>query len=329
MKRFWVSCLIVTCCIISLCATVWAISPSEKQQLDNFKVSTLKGLRSVAVTVKIIRDNDKTLELLNEYALQKDVEFILRDAGIEITAPTPEAGIYVVIVKVAATGRDNMYFAMHIQSSLSQIVQLTRDQSIKTEAQTWPAISQARFGVAPITVAKSTVEKTAKEQAANFVDDWKAANPKTKIEQQSTSLVWGEEVNGLQAAVEFVPESPSYKSGEKVGARFHIKNVSFLPINKFEKLGQHTNINLTVTDEQGNEVKRNIPIGWQESRPDYSYRIEPDKEYVLNCPGTDILAHIPNAVTERSVVTFKLDFDRKIILETGKRSIIIEPNNQP
>jgi hypothetical protein len=171
-------CLIIIICIISLCATVWAISPSEKQQIDNFKVSTLKGLRSAAVTVKIIRDNDKTLELLNEFAIQKEVEFILRDAGIEITAPTPEAGIYVVIIKVAATGRDNMYFAMHIQSSLSQIVQLTRDPTIKTEAQTWPATSQARFGVAPITIAKSTVEKTAKEQATNFVDDWKSANPK-------------------------------------------------------------------------------------------------------------------------------------------------------
>ena len=34
----------------------WAISPSEKQQLDNFKVSTLKGLPGVAVSVKIVRD---------------------------------------------------------------------------------------------------------------------------------------------------------------------------------------------------------------------------------------------------------------------------------
>jgi hypothetical protein len=55
---------------------------------------------------------------------------------------------------------------------------LTRDPNIKTEAQTWPAISQARFGIAPITIAKSTIEKTVKDQAANFVDDWKAANPK-------------------------------------------------------------------------------------------------------------------------------------------------------
>ena len=173
--------LIRYCCITllpGLAGIVLAVSPSEKQQVDNFKVSTLKGLRSAAVTVKIMRDYDKTLELLNEVALQKEVEFILRNAGIEITGPTPEAGLYVVIVKVAATGRDNMYFAMHVQSSLSQIVQLTRDPNIKTEAQTWPAISQARFGIAPITIAKSTIEKTVKEQAANFVDDWKAANPK-------------------------------------------------------------------------------------------------------------------------------------------------------
>ena len=57
---------------------------------------------------------------------------------------------------------------MHVQSSLLQIVQLTRDPTIKTEAQTWPAISQARFGIAPITIAKSTIEKTVKEQADRF-----------------------------------------------------------------------------------------------------------------------------------------------------------------
>ena len=171
--------LILAACIVSLCATAWAISLSERQQLDKFNISTLNGLRGVAVTVKIIRDKDETLSLLNEVAIQKDVEFILRDAGIRITGPAPEAGLYVVIVKVAATGRDNMYFAMHVQSSLSQIVQLTRDPAIKTEAQTWPAISQARFGVAPVTVAKTTIEKTVKEQAQNFVDDWKSANPKS------------------------------------------------------------------------------------------------------------------------------------------------------
>ena len=169
------------CCAAALIAFTGfalAVSSSERQQVNNFKVSTLKGLNSAAVTVKIIRDNDKTLELLNEVALQKEVEFILRNAGIEITGPTPDAGLYVVIIKVTATGRDNMYFAMHVQSSLSQIVQLVRDPSIKTEAQTWPAISQARFGVAPITIAKSTIEKTVKDQAENFVEDWKAANTK-------------------------------------------------------------------------------------------------------------------------------------------------------
>lgn len=170
--------LMASGCVGLLAAAVCAVSPSEKQQVDNFKVSTLKGLHSAAVTVKIIRGNEETLKLLNEVVIQKEVEFILRNAGIEISGPTPEAGLYLVVVKVTATGRDNMYFAMHVQSSLSQIVQLTRDPNIKTEAQTWPAISQARFGVAPITVAKSTVEKTVKDQAENFVEDWKAANPK-------------------------------------------------------------------------------------------------------------------------------------------------------
>ena len=48
--------LVRYCCItvlLGLAGIVLAVSPSEKQQLDNFKVSTLKGLRGVAVSVRI------------------------------------------------------------------------------------------------------------------------------------------------------------------------------------------------------------------------------------------------------------------------------------
>jgi hypothetical protein len=38
--------------------------------------------------------------------------------------------------------------------------------------------------------------------------------------------VWGEPVNGLKAAVEFIPEMKSYAIGRQVSIRFHIQNVS-------------------------------------------------------------------------------------------------------
>jgi hypothetical protein len=173
--------LIRYCCItvlLGLAGIVLAVSPSEKQQLDNFKISTLKGLRSVAVKIIIVRDGPSTLAFLKESALQKEVEFALQSAGLEIASPTPEVGLYVVLVKLTAASNDNLNFAMHVQSSLLQIVNLSRDTTIKTEAQTWPSFGQGRFGVISVAIAKSSIEKTVKEQVKDFTDDWMAANPK-------------------------------------------------------------------------------------------------------------------------------------------------------
>jgi hypothetical protein len=38
--------------------------------------------------------------------------------------------------------------------------------------------------------------------------------------------VWGEVVNGLRAALEFIPEKKSYSLGEEIGIRVHIQNMS-------------------------------------------------------------------------------------------------------
>ena len=172
--------LIRYCCItviLGLAGIVLAVSPSEKQQLDKFKVSTLKGLQGVAVKVIIVRDGPDTLPFLKETALQQEVEFALQSAGLEIARPTPEVGLYVVLVKVTAASNDNLNFAMHVQSSLLQIVHLSRDTTKKKEAQTWPSFGQSRFLDISVAIAKSTIEKTVKEQVKDFTDDWRAANP--------------------------------------------------------------------------------------------------------------------------------------------------------
>jgi hypothetical protein len=157
----------------------FAVSPSEKQQLDNFHVSTLKGLRGVSVSVKIIRDDPNTLSLLKENQLAGIAEMTLQKAGIEILPPSPEVGLYVVIVNVTPTDRNGANIAMHVQSSLMQIVNLARDPAIKTEVQTWPSLGQVRFGIASIAIAKTTVERAVKDQAAAFASDYNSANRKS------------------------------------------------------------------------------------------------------------------------------------------------------
>jgi hypothetical protein len=163
---------------MGLTGIVLAVSPSEKQQLDNFKVSTLKGLRKVAVKVVIVRDDASMLPFLKEQALQGEVELALQNADIEITRPASEVGIYIVLVKITAASNDNLNIAMHVQSSLLQIVSLSRDTTIKTETMTWPSFGKSGFGVASVAIAKSTIEKIVKEQARDFTNDWRAANPK-------------------------------------------------------------------------------------------------------------------------------------------------------
>jgi hypothetical protein len=156
--------------------------------LENFKVSTLKGLPGVAVSVKIVRDTPETLPLLNESDLAGEVELALQAAGVDVLKPAADVGLYIVIVKVAGGGPDSMSLAMHVQSSLVQMVQLSRDSTIKTEAQTWPSVGQARFGLVSAALAKSVITRTVKEQASAFAGDYKAANPKPlTAETPSTS----------------------------------------------------------------------------------------------------------------------------------------------
>jgi len=178
MSKLLMNRWVMAACLISLAGLVWAISPFEKQQLDNFKVSTLKGLPGVSVAVKIARDDPNTLRLLKEQDLQKDVEFALQTAGIEVLRPTSDVGLYIVLVNVVSTGKDTLACAIHVQSSLMQIVNLARDLSIRTEAKTWPAVSEATFGVVPLGMAKRMISQAVKDQASEFAEDYKAANPK-------------------------------------------------------------------------------------------------------------------------------------------------------
>jgi len=185
MKKHLISGLAAVSFVVAISAAVGAISPSEKHQLDTFKVSTLKGLRGVAVSVKITRDKENTLSLLKEAELQRDVEITLKKAGIELLQPTADVGLYIVLVKVASASQDGLNVAMHVQSSLLQIVQLSRDSAIKTEAQTWPAVSHARFGAASIAIAPGMITQSVKDQAKDFVEDYLAANPKSTDKSKS------------------------------------------------------------------------------------------------------------------------------------------------
>ncbi len=178
MRRYVVLAGVAVGFVVVAAGLAIAITPSEKRQIDNFGVSTLKGLEAVSVTVKIVRDRPETLRLLTEQDLAGQVELALQDAGVRISPPTPAVGLYVVVVNVARAGPDGTICAINVQSALLQIAHLARDTTIRTEAQTWPAAGQSRFGLVNLAVAHRAIKQTVKDQTKDFAGDWRAANPK-------------------------------------------------------------------------------------------------------------------------------------------------------
>jgi len=72
------------------------------------------------------------------------------------------------------------------------------------------------------------------------------------VKKETANLFWGEEVNGLRVAVQFVPEKASYSLGERVNVRYHVQNVSDHDIQIASRASRQ---DLPfIKDEEGNNV---------------------------------------------------------------------------
>jgi len=93
---------------------------------------------------------------------------------------------------------------------------------------------------------------------------------------------WSAPVNGLRAAVEFVPEKASYTQGESVAVRFHIQNVSDSDI-EFKSVSTRQDY-ARVKDKDGNEVRvrRRFHSGTVYTR---NHTIKPTDVLVLKTTG--------------------------------------------
>jgi hypothetical protein len=70
-------------------------------------------------------------------------------------------------------------------------------------------------------------------------------------------LSWGKEVNGLRAALEFLPNKEPYTIGDRVDVRLHIQNVSDRTINIARRAGAHPDhpSRWTVADSDGGPIR--------------------------------------------------------------------------
>jgi beta-lactamase regulating signal transducer with metallopeptidase domain len=95
---------------------------------------------------------------------------------------------------------------------------------------------------------------------------------------EKAGFVWGEVVDGLRAAVEFVPEKQTYSILEKIDVHFHIQNISDKPIQFISE--SYRSEPLKIEDANGNRqgVRENVYSG---SPPVTRHYLEPGREVVL------------------------------------------------
>ena len=193
-KKYWLAASSVVCCAAFLSVIVSGISPSEKRQLENFGISTLRGLRAVMPQIMLVKDKEDKPGLLTKEQLQTQVELALRKAGIKIVSSLRglDDGLFIVLVKVAKAGGKTPFYAMHVQCGLYQAVELSRDPTIRTEAQTWPSFGKSRFGIVSSAAVKRAVKDTVAGQVSEFISDYLAANPKAeKKHRQQEKMITG------------------------------------------------------------------------------------------------------------------------------------------
>ncbi len=187
-KKYWILPISVVCCVALLSASLLAISISEQEQIKDYGISTLSGLRGICVVVKLsvnIANEDAgkhRLPFLTKNDLQTQVEIELRKAGIKVLSSYrgPDDGFFVVAVGAMKESKDGPLYAFDIQSVLMQRVALLRNRKIETTAVTWPYNQTSTFGTTPSLMVERTIKDIVARQVDEFINDYLAANPKER-----------------------------------------------------------------------------------------------------------------------------------------------------
>jgi hypothetical protein len=185
----------------------------------------------------------------------------------------------------------------------------------------------------------SRSDQEPRENAGKSKEEWDAL---TNIiaQQDPASRVWGEEVKGIRSAVEFLPEKNSYSTGEKINTLIWIQNTRGHSISMVKKIGHLFYCQSVIT---GIEVNSPIvsEVRWIENWKSNPDKMEAGESRGCLGPEIDIMdfekdityppQKTPNIIylfPGRYMFSFKLDCSSKLTLETGKRILSIEPNNQ-
>jgi hypothetical protein len=112
-----------------------------------------------------------------------------------------------------------------------------------------------------------------------------STDPNQKSTTSSEQLIWGQPVNGLRAAVEFIPEMESYMLGRQVSIRFHIQNVSDHLIEFTTGTWRCVDTQCIVADANGNMIS-SPPSAWYSGLiPTERKRLSPGQTTTIESPS--------------------------------------------
>ena len=174
-KKYWILAVLVAGVFAVAC---WGAGREEERK-------SLVGLKGCYVAVEIPEHGGKETGLTKQQ-LRTDVELKLRLAGIKVVSQKEwfnsisRTSFFCVIVdsfEFETLPMRNYYIA----ASLSQMVSLVRDPTIRISAATW---GQNYFGIVENDDFQKEIRKNVKDVVDEFINDYLAANPKPKDEQK-------------------------------------------------------------------------------------------------------------------------------------------------
>jgi len=200
-KKCWILTILFACSVVVLSGRLSGISHHEEEQIKDFGISTLSGLKELTPLVILSTGEDEANKLpsLTQNELQTQVEMALRIAGIRITERQPPLlSIYVALMRDSVA--ENLsriafkdlsldpkelslrFYIYTVSTQLYQSVELQRNNKIRTLAPTWPYLyTETRlFGVGNHLFVENEIKNAVTKQMNAFINDYLAANPKDR-----------------------------------------------------------------------------------------------------------------------------------------------------
>lgn len=199
-KKFWILTAIFICCISSLSIVVYGISPTEKQQIKDFGVSTLQGLEGVHIRFMVADIGGlKHTERPSNYMYPEDwedefyteVELALRRNGVKIfsgkrTTGEASAGLTVLVVVNSTKIETEYFYGFTVSVTVDDTVVTIRKPHILTSANIWScgAVKRQTAILSGRKHLKQGMKEEILMQITVFCNDYLAANPKPRDEQK-------------------------------------------------------------------------------------------------------------------------------------------------